>query len=47
MSDPIPWLLANGGPSIRYRTLTELWDDAPQREIREAALAVETSPIVQ
>ncbi|MFO7697908.1 MAG: hypothetical protein R6X16_12235 [Anaerolineae bacterium] len=47
MNDPIPWLLANGGPSIRYRTLTELCDDVPEREIREAALAVETSPMVQ
>jgi hypothetical protein len=47
MNDTIHWLLANGGPSIRCRTLTELCDDAPPREIREAALAVETSPMVQ
>lgn len=43
----IPWLLAHGGPMIRFRTLTELCPSACPGEIREAAWQVERCDEVQ
>lgn len=46
--DPIPWLLDTGGPSVRYRVLTDLLGrPANDPEVQAARAAVNCQPLVQ
>lgn len=44
---PIPWLLDNGGPAIRYRTATELQDDPSGRDVAQLAADLLASSMAQ
>jgi len=45
--DTIAWLLQEGGPAIRYRTATELVDDATGIDVAQLATDLVASPMVQ
>jgi len=46
--DPIPWLLEPGNPSVRYWTLTDIFDrPADDSEVQDAKAAIAQQPLVQ